>query len=916
MLAPAMETVLLLMVCLSPWALGGEGAEYEFFLYAGLAVLLALWAARMVVCWRFSWRKCPVALTLALVFVGGAWQLMPLPKAVLARLSPATEAMYDRLLPAQREMLAAGSRGTPADVELGSPATPLGATISLYPDATRKALVRILAVFLLFAVVRNQIASPAALRRLSIVLLVNGALLSLFGLVQFFSTRKSGTVYWSIPTEGQVFGPFVNRNHFAFYINICIGLAVGLLLLRNRRSDEGPGKEDGDVGSPLQAASNLFSDPMSLWIAGALALMFSGVVFSLSRGGFVALLGAATVSLLLSLSRRQNTWRVGAVLLSVAAALSLLIWFGVDRVESRFSTLWTGEALRDGRAYVLTHAWPLFAQFPIWGTGYGTFQYVEPLYLHTAANVGKAYIHAHNDYLEDLIEGGLCRLILRLVAIGFIFRFGYCAIRDHSRQALGALTLGALFAFTAIVIHSFVEFGLYLPAIAVLATVLCANLCTLGEQEASVTVPPSGATSGRRHRRNQRNVQGNELAPPQHGEPSHIAPCSVPRRASDVRREEILSWGGIAPLFGATTVLLLGFFCVAHGFRAVSIDRHLADAARLAAGPTVKRVDEIPHLEAAATLNPQDAELQSMLAEVYIAIYKRELLKETRRETPGNQPEVPAAIGSDGTAAESGRRHLAPDDHLAAALRHVVRARDLCPLLPRPNARLAVYASHLRKADTPSEYMERATFLAPMNSELWYLCGIQNLADGQTRKACENWRRSLELSDSFMVSILDESTARLDATALLDQVLPERPRLLLVAAEYLYPDVADAPERLPFLQKAITALDNQPEPLTADDWRTKALIHEALEQPNEAIAAYRAALVKEPLKVDWRYEFAVLLYRQGLLRESRQEVRALLDQEPRHTAGQQLADVLAREAAAGISRRREPEGHPREGDRP
>lgn len=869
-----MELLLLVMVCLSPWALGGEGAEYELWLYIGLAGLLFLWAARIIARWRVGWRNCPVALTLAVMFMGGAVQLLPLPKAVLARLSPATARMYDRLLPLQDEVVStAESTELPSDVPSDRSPAPVGSTISLYPDGTRKALVRILAVFLLFVVVRNEIASPAALRRLSVAVLVNGALLSLFGLVQFFSSNKPGTIYWSIPSQGQVFGPFVNRNHFAFYINISLGLALGLLLLRGRRSGWKQGNLDKGDARRLAAERHVFSDPASLWISGGMALMLSGVVFSLSRGGFIALLGAATVSLLLALSRRNGAWRAGTVLLSVAVALSLLIWFGMGRVETRFSTLWTGEALRDGRGYIFTHAWPLVAQFPLWGCGYGVFQYVEPIYMHTAADVGKAYIHAHNDYLEDVIEGGLFRLALRLVAFGLIVRFGYRAFRDHAGQALGALALGALFAFTTIIIHSFVEFGLYLPAIAVLATAVCANLCALGEQQASSLASYQGTM-----------------------------------RTGDEPRRSVYSGQAVAPLVAAATAVLFGWFVWAQGSRSAFIERHLAAAVRAAAAPAVNRANALQHLQAAAALAPQDADLQSTLAESHFEMRKSELsAQDDDQESPRPRLAGPAAKESDRTVASG---------HLVAALGHVVRARDLCPLLPRPNAWLAVYASHFRNADAPSAYMERAKFLAPMNPELWYLCGLQEFSSGQTRIACESWRRSLQLSDAFLPQILDESSARLDAAALLDRVLPERPRVLLMAAEYLYPDAADAAEREPFLKKAVALFDEHVEPSTADDWRIKALVHASLQQTDEAIAAYRAALAQQPLRVEWRYELATLLYEQGLLVEAQQEVRSLLDHEPRHRRGLQLADVLVRQIAAGAAKRQSADGRPAGKDEP
>src|SRR5205823_3949688 len=153
---------------------------------------------------------------------GGIWQVTPLPRGVVSWLSPATARMYDQLLPSQPEVFPLGE-------ELPVVNPPPGSTISLYPGATQATLLRLLAVFLLYAAVRTNIASAAGLRRLSIVALANGALLALLGVVQFF-TSPGNTIYWNYPTEGQVFGPFINRNHFAFYLNLCIALGSGLLL--------------------------------------------------------------------------------------------------------------------------------------------------------------------------------------------------------------------------------------------------------------------------------------------------------------------------------------------------------------------------------------------------------------------------------------------------------------------------------------------------------------------------------------------------------------------------------------------------------------------------------------------------------------------------------------------------------------
>src|SRR5207249_1018157 len=122
----------------------------EVYLFAGVALLLVLWAAAMLVRWEASWQRCPVALCLAGLFFLGVWQLTPLPRTVLGYLSPSTARLYDRLLPAEPEVVSADEQRVASD-------TGAGVTLSVYPGATRRLLLRLAAVFLLFAVVRNLV---------------------------------------------------------------------------------------------------------------------------------------------------------------------------------------------------------------------------------------------------------------------------------------------------------------------------------------------------------------------------------------------------------------------------------------------------------------------------------------------------------------------------------------------------------------------------------------------------------------------------------------------------------------------------------------------------------------------------------------------------------------------------------------
>jgi O-antigen ligase len=867
----AQEALVLTLVCLSPWVYGAVDPFPQFLLFAGVAGLLTLWGARMLLEGCLTWQKCPVLVCLAALFALGVLQLIALPRNLLDGLAPATAEMYDRLLPSQPEILPFGE-GREA------PAPPAGSTLSLYPAGTRAQALQLLAVVLLFAAVRNNIASAHALLRFCFVALGNGALLALFGLVQFFSAPHH-VLYWSEPTTGQPFGPFVNRNHFAFYINLCIGLGLGLLLSRYAPSSGPPpvasGRREFQTGAGPGPRLGLLQDSPALWISVALALMLSSVAVCLSRGGILALVGASAVCLAAWLAMSRQFLRLGAVVLVGALATFLVAWVGLARIESRWATVWEGEAL-DNRLPVWSRSLPLARDFFVWGTGYGTFVHVEPTQRQTADEVKVVYDFAHNEYLEALIEGGLVRLLLSLCAIGLVFWLGYRALRRHQGYPAGGLALGALFGFTAMVLHSAGEFGLHIPAIALLATVLCAQLCALGQTDAA----------------------GHQAAP------------------------YTLRLGGMAPVVGAATALALGLVLAAEGWRAEQAAR-----LRLAAFPPAEsreRVgahEQIALMESAVRLYPESAYLQAELAQLYLNQFESEQERLARGGQLTDAVEVLATLATAGMcpsaldpalagvtswqARRSAREMLARGTkarlsraYLLPALRHFVVARDLCPLLAEPHVRIGVLANYFGRAEPSSVYLNRARWLVPFDPELWYLCGARDLEDGRPEEAWPTWRRSLELSDRYLPEILARAGKYLRPPEILARILPDRPGQLLRAATTLYPAPEDGDERRPFLEKALTVLARQPA-LSAEEYEEKARAHTALEQPDAALMAYRAALDRRPEAGDWRLAYARLLFKQGRLQEARREVRTVLDLRPQDAPARELLEEVSRDIARG-----------------
>lgn len=471
-LRAAVEVVVLAAVAVSPWALAAVHPASLFVLLAAVAVALVLWALVLVTERGFAGPVCPVLVCLAGLVLLGVWQLVPFSPAALAVVSPGTARTRAELTPAEPEALR------------GEPPVRAPATISFDPGATRGEVVKLLAVLGLFAVTRYAVASPESFRRCAVVCAANGAALSVFALAQRFSSPPN-TVYWSFETQGSVFGPFVCKNHFPYYVNVCFGLGLGLLLGSRALRDRYRGAAD--------RLSALGRSPGSLWLLVALALMLAANLYSLSRGGVVALAGAGVgCGVLAALSGRRGGG-AAAVIVIVGLGLGLVGWFGSDAVGKRLGTLGAGDALDDGRRDVWARTLPLALRFPLWGTGQGTFATAEPQQRQPGDAQLITWEHAHNDYLEALVEGGAIQLALVLLAGGLVFRAGGRAFRAARSHADAAVALGGLFGLTAVALHSLADFGLHMPAIVALVTVLAAHLTAAGAPaERAVRVPGRG----------------------------------------------------------------------------------------------------------------------------------------------------------------------------------------------------------------------------------------------------------------------------------------------------------------------------------------------------------------------------------------------------------------------------------------
>ena len=175
------------------------------------------------------------------------------------------------------------------------------------------------------------------------------------------------------------------------------------------------------------------------------------------------------------------------------------------------------------------------------------------------------------------------------------------------------------------------------------------------------------------------------------------------------------------------------------------------------------------------------------------------------------------------------------------------------------------------------------------------MLGLQELFLGQKERTCQSWKRCLELSEQHLDGILRFGKTFLSERDFVDDILPDRPEVLIGAAMYLYPSETDTlSRRRPFLEKALARLKAETSRRGGESYFLQAQCCRYLGRADEALQGYKKALDLEPRRAAWRLEYARLLYSQGKSTEAREEVDQVLHQEPGNTQARTLLNTIGR----------------------
>ncbi len=360
----------------------------------------------------------------------GALQSFRWPTGLVSRLSPERSEIADRAAAAT--------------------ATDSGAWIpfSLAPSISLAVAMGFLVFAAAFAL-SSALGADRHLRRI----LWGGVLCGALFQAIYASTRllTTGDRIWGVVVEGnpgRFRGTFVNPDHFAFYLGLALPLAFAWLWWGFRQA-----------GRRHQVDQKvwLVAPPLMLWLLLFLSLALSG-----SRGGLgAAIFAVIAQGVLIGVPQgRLRRAPLGLVLatmgIGVVAIVSLQQGLGRVLETSPYEIRW------NLRFEVYRAAFELVREFPLVGTGLGTFREAFPLV--QPASLEGSWWHAHNDWLELWITGGPLALLFAVAAFVYLAHRLLRVFLQGRRSEERAAGLAALGTVVASGLHSVFDFGLTIPA--------------------------------------------------------------------------------------------------------------------------------------------------------------------------------------------------------------------------------------------------------------------------------------------------------------------------------------------------------------------------------------------------------------------------------------------------------------------
>ncbi len=430
----------------------------------------------------------PLVLFLGLLLL----QITPFTPETLKYLSPNTYDLYKLTLPCYdtpipSNFIDSSNHHLSSKSQILNLKSKIFRSLSIYPYLTKTMFLQLLSCCCIYLVITNNFRFERILRRhyknenqniyingdrFIKAIIYTGFIASVLGLLQYFSGTEK--IYWLRDASyASPFGPYINRNHFAGYINLSIPLVLAVVI-----SDQKISSIFYHQKGNIRLLTKNIIVAIDPWIRNngfkffSLVLMISCLFLSASRGGFLSFwISIAVFSILIFAGKGRTIFHIPTkiiLIIFISILFFTLLWSDLRPVTSRFSKLIDyAETIEiDYRTLAYIDAWKMARDFPFFGVGLGGFEILYFKYRSVgAAKVATtAYSSTHSDYLQLLTDTGWlgCLAVFTFITLFLLIVIvKYTKVEDPFIKLLAA---GGLSGFISMCCHSFVDFNMQIPA--------------------------------------------------------------------------------------------------------------------------------------------------------------------------------------------------------------------------------------------------------------------------------------------------------------------------------------------------------------------------------------------------------------------------------------------------------------------
>lgn len=750
------------------------------------------------------------------------------------------------------------------DAEAEKTASPLpSVSISVDRGHTLAAVSNLGLAIVAFAVGYLLIGGSLNLTFLALTLItLNCAVMAAIGIAEDVAATKWQLLSIEKPTA---FAAFVSRNSAAMFLNV--GIACGLGAIGCRQENKTASTSDPQY---RYAATSVFSkitsyiediaaeiSSIKLAIAAAIVLIFVGVLVTLSRGGMASSVAAFLITAGIALFRVRKI--EGALLIGglLIAAVSLVIWLDqVDPVTTRIETVTEGNAVdKDLRWTVWAFAKQATLSLWLTGGGLGNFHYAYLPFQDVPVETW--FYHAESFYWQTMVDFGLTGLLAIVFGVVVCLRIIPKLLKLSDNKAAQSIAVCLAFLLAAIILHSFVEFSLFLPGIYIPVCLILGIGCAM------VNLQPT--KKRRRSKRRSRLERAKESHTNQTNSPLLPALC----------------------LGTSAALVLIGMYYNRPRTAAETLQSELSQWSFESEGAENALNSIVSKGEAALQKFPRDGQLNLVMGKVYVEKYRWHTYRSAptgRAAWDATNPLIARAQYFRRSKQETlNINSLLNDNERSEALSKALNcwrmAHHMMPLDWRPHLALAELDFVDFKYQDTEFHLDKLKSLAFNRPKVLTNAGIVATIYPGKEAAFSLFKRAMESAPNQTSTILPIALDQFGSRVVEAPFLPQHAPTLLQIANRFSAANAD-PKFLDAIWKQIS--DSLP--LLPDSDRQKHLIAAELFRRNGdlkgEIDSLRSAVTMNPLNAEIRFQYAKALFQDKQYVQAREQINTCIRQQP------------------------------------